>query len=237
MRQAFLSFPWIHHEEPDELKKIYQLHGVKRHLKKNTFLKNGGQGGAQVSFLLNGLGTFSFQTYNEKTITFALIIPSRALGDMDGFSGELVNVNVRLIRDSELLTVDRDIFFKEVEQRPELYKVLTHSLVSKQESNLEAMIACHTLDAESRFKVFLKTLLHFTQAKASSDWYPISIHLNHHEYASLINVSRVTISKLLTCWEEQGLMIKKGSATWVHRRLFADVYDWLEERPLKAIGA
>lgn len=229
MRQVFLSTPWIHHEEPEKLRQIYYQYGQHRKIKKDAFLPNGGEN-AQISLLLNGLGTFSFQGLNEKPIIFSLIIPNRVLGDMDGVSGQLVNVNVRLIRDSEILSVERKKFLQAIEKDPSLHRALTQSLIAKQESNLEAMIACHTLDVEARLKVFLKCLLTSTQNIITAGWQPVRLYLSHEEYASIINASRVTISKLFSAWENKNLLIKKGRTISVHTDLFNDVYDWLESK-------
>lgn len=229
MRQVFLSNPWIHHEEPEELRQIYYQYGTLRKIKKDAFLKNGGES-AQISLLLNGLGTFSFEGLNEKPIIFSLVLPNRVLGDMDGFSGQLVNVNARLTRDSEILSVERSTFMSIIEKNPSLHTMLTKSLIAKQESNLEAMIACHTLGVEARLKVFLKCLLTSTQKNMTSGWIPVTLYLSHEEFASIINASRVTISKLFSSWEEQNLLTKKRRMICVHTNLFSDVYDWLEPK-------
>lgn len=226
MRQVFLSQPWIHHEEPEDLKAIYYQYGKFEKIKKGTALYNGGQNG-MLYFLMKGLGTFSFLSQYGKECIFALITPNRVLADIDGLSGKLVNVSDRIIRDSEVLSIHRDTFFKHIQNTPGLALKLAQSLIAKEESHMEAMIASFTLDVETRLKVFLKVLITSYQKIIQQGWNVIPLCLSNEEYASIVNASRVTISNHFSAWIKNGFMTKNRRIINVHSGLFEGIYDWL----------
>lgn len=227
MRQVFLSWPWVHHEEPKEIRAIYEQYGRHAYIKKGTWLENGGEDGV-VYLLLKGLGAFFFETGCGKQRVFSLILPGRAMADMDGFSGQTVNVQDRMVRDSEVLWVKRTIFLEQVQRDPALVMLLARSLIAKQESNMEAMIACYTLGSAQRLRVLLKVLLSALQGSVVAGWNVLTLDLNNEEFAKVINTTRVTVSRIFALWCEEGLVRKSGRVVEVHSDLFADVYDWLE---------
>ena len=144
MRQVFFQKPWIYHEEPKEIKGIFFKYGKLERLKRGTAVSNGGVDG-KIYYLKKGLGIFSFQDKSGRSFIFNLLIPGRVFGDVDGISKELVNVNDSVIRPSEVLSIDYNIWYKYIVSDNDLLLTFTRGVISKHESHIEAMIANYTL--------------------------------------------------------------------------------------------
>jgi CRP-like cAMP-binding protein len=225
MRQVFLSKPWIYHEEPAEIKAAYLRYGRFEKLKRGTVLRLVGGKGC-FCLLTKGLGTHSFKNRHGKVEIFSLILPNRALGDIAGITDTPHNSMVQIIRDSEALILDRKAWMDHVAAKSHLMLAFTRSIIAKEESHMEAMIANYTLDVESRLKVFLKVLITSHGHWAHDGWSTVPLRLSGKEYARLVSASRITISKLFSRWIDIGVMEKRGWTLRLHHSLFDNVYDW-----------
>jgi CRP-like cAMP-binding protein len=226
MRQVFLQSPWIYHKEPQEIIEIFFRYGVFERLKKGTPLKNGGASG-RFYYLKKGLATFTSQDRNGRNFSFCLVIPGRVLADIDGISRENVNVVDKVIRPSEVLSIDYDTWYKHIGSDPDKLLMVTRGIIAKHESHMEAMIANYTLSIEDRLKVFLKTLLKaYENPLAEWNWLPL--YLSEEEYSGLLGASRVSISRQFIKWRELGLLRKEKREIIINKAVFDDVYDWTD---------
>jgi CRP-like cAMP-binding protein len=224
MRQVFLQKPWIYHKEPQEIVDIFYRFGTLERLKRGTSLLNGGDNGC-VYYLKKGLATFSFQDKAGRSFVFALVPPGRVLADIDGISGELVNVHDSVIRPSEVLSIDRETWFKYIGSDAKLLMQVTKGIISKHESHMEAMIANYTLSLGDRLKVLYKVLI-TSFNEILNEWNKLPLYLSANECAELTGATRVSISRIISAWMKQGLLKKVKRDIFIHINLFNDIYDW-----------
>ncbi|MBG6249422.1 helix-turn-helix domain-containing protein [Candidatus Symbiopectobacterium sp. PLON1] len=83
------------------------------------------------------------------------------------------------------------------------------------------------MNPHNAFKFYLKVCYWKVELSLKTDWYTVPLTLTHEEYGQIINVTRVTISRILAHWQSEGLICRENKTIIVHHQLFDDVYDWL----------
>ncbi len=240
MRQIFRSLPWIHPAEPDVLQALYRRHGEKRHVKKGEILKSGGE--APVLFFLEkGLASYWINwSAAGHAAVLSLIIPGRTMGDITCFSGERVNVTSRTLQDSDVWVVRRGDLLSEYLRDAQLLLTVSQLLVRKQESHIEGMTANFTLPAKARVKLFLRVLLAAYGLKLHAGGNVIPLLISNELIGDIVNLSRMSVYRIISEWETEGLAKRSGRSLCVASRLFDDVYDWdrgnFTERDLEGYG-
>lgn len=227
MRQVFLRKPWIYQEEPKEIRDIYYKYGKLETLRKNESVMNGGTEG-KFYFLKKGLAAFSAQDKFGKNHMLCLVLPGRAFADVDGFSGDLVNINDYVICQSQVLSITRDIWDEHIGSNVKLLKVFTKNIVGKLETLMEAMISNYTLKVDERLLAFWKVLITSCGKNINEGWNQIPVNLSIENYSKFIGASRITISKLFAKWIDEGVIQKDKKEICVHSTLLDTVYDWVE---------
>lgn len=228
MRQVFLQTPWIHDEEPAEIKAVFYKYGTLERLKRGSDVLNGGNNG-RFYYLKKGLGAFSFEDKHRRRVIFNLVLPGRVFADVDGISKEVVNVVDSVIRPSEVMSISYETWLQHIGSNPALMLLTMKGIISKHESHMEAMIANYTLTVEERLKVFIKVLFNAYKINISEGWHKIPLVLTVSEYASLVGASRISVSRLFGSWISNGLLTKHKRDFSVKADLFHDVYDWLDK--------
>ncbi len=229
MRQIFQSLPWIHPVEPEEITAIYRKHGVRRHVRRGEVLKQGGQE-PKLFFLEKGLCAYFVggQIKNRPSV-LSLILPGRTMGDITCFTKDKVNVLSRALKDSVVLEVDPFAVLEESKKNPDLMLLLGRLLIHKQESHMEGLLANYTLSAPDRIRTFFKVLfLSFRLHLKRDEWNVVPLRLNNEQIALIVNLTRISVSKILSEWQEQELLKKDGKTLLVKSELFDGLYDWMD---------
>lgn len=228
MRQVFHTFPWVHPEEPQEIQAIYAKHGHLRRIKKGEILKNSYEHN-QLFFLRKGLCAYYINFYMDKPRVLSLIVPGRVMGDITCITKDRVNVTVRAMRDSEFLSISPQYLLDEVSRDKDKVFLLMQSVIRKQESHLEGMIANFLLMPEQRLQALIKTLLLTYKNAVVDGWNILPLVLSHEEYGEITNITRVSVSRIFSRWKQDGMMMSHGRTLQVHSRLFEGLYDWLSD--------
>ncbi len=224
MRQVFHQYPWLYPEDPPSLQALYKKHGKSVRYKKGDIIKSGGES-QKLFYLVSGLCEY-FMNFSTQPRSFALLLPGRSMCDLSSISGERVNVTTAVMRDSEVLTIPPHILTDTMRSDAEFAFTVCRHAIAKQECSLEATIANFTHEPPMRLKVFLMSLL-ATFRQEISDFNLIPLVLTNEEMGKIINVTRVTVNRILTGWQKAGLISRNGKQIITYRKLFNDVYDWL----------
>lgn len=228
MRQIFQSLPWIHPAVPAPIVEIYRKRGVELCVKKHGVLKSGGEN--PKSFLLVR-GLCAYRIPNDARgipATLSLIIPGRSMCDISASVDERVNVETVAWQDSVVLAMPPGTLQDEADRNPAFGRYLLQDVIAKQESHLEGMTANFTLDPQTRLKTLFKVLLTAYGRPTEGEGLVLPLLLNNSQYGQIVNLSRVTVSRILGHWQDEGLIRKDGRAITVSGRLFSDIYDWLD---------
>lgn len=149
MRQILFGEQWFHPEAPAEVVEIFNRLGRKRTFKKGEELKHGAPDG-EITLLLTGLCLYRFWDTQDKEHVLSLILPNRTMGDIDGLTGTMANVSAYTIKNSTGLVLPYDVWHKEIRKDINVYEKVAQNITFKQESHIEALLACFTQDGRTR---------------------------------------------------------------------------------------
>ncbi|WP_277040520.1 Crp/Fnr family transcriptional regulator [Turicimonas muris] len=229
MRQIVFGQQWIHSEEPPEIKEIFFKYGEKRKIKKGQELLHGGPFG-EIGYLLKGLCFYRFWDWNDKEHVFSLILPKRCMGDIDGASCTVANVSAYVVKDGEALFLPYEIWHREISANTKILDIFTAHVVKKQESQIEALLACFTMEVDMRLISLFQALIKAYYPIKPDGWNPLPVQLNTVMLSKIISSSRTSVSLQLSEWANRGLVKKDGKFLLIHGALFSDVFDWWENR-------
>ena len=198
MRQILFGEQWFHPEAPAEVVEIFNRLGEKRTFKKGEELKHGAPDG-EITLLLTGLCLYRFWDTQDKEHVLSLILPNRTMGDIDGLTGTMAN--------------GKDI---------NIYEKVAQNITFKQESHIEALLACFTLDIDSRLRAFLHSLIKSYYKPNYAGWNPMPVRLTATLIAAIISASRTSVSLTLSDWMEKGWMKRDGNIALFHGSIFTN---------------
>lgn len=97
----------------------------------------------------------------------------------------------------------------------------------KQECSLEAMVANFTLEPAERLRRFLKVLLiNYEVPISDTVWNRIPLDLTNEQYGAVVNLTRVSVSRIFSDWISKDLLYKSDRNVYVKAKLFENIYDW-----------
>lgn len=226
MRQVFLSSPWIHAPADPSIVRLFNACGRWARLPAGGCIFNGGDTG-EIALVLSGLGAFSFLDNRGRRHIFTLVLPDRLMGDVDGFSGSMVNVTDVALRETEVRLVSREVFLRFLEENPEIQRRHTRGVIADHESDMEGMIANFTLSAPERITALFASLITSLRPEPdASGFYCLEPSLTTVEISQVVSVARPTVSSILSEWTAAGLLEKRGRQLCVSYALFGELQDW-----------
>lgn len=235
MRQVFLEFPWVHSPAPKVFSTLFQKYGRYECLKPGQAIRNGGTEG-EVAWILSGLCTYRLQNTHNRERYLTLVPAGRLVGNVDAFSGDVVNVLDFAIRPSEVLLMARHDFVTCLEANDELSRLHAKVLVGEHESDMEGLFSASTdLLPQRLLKLFLA--LHFKdEPRFSFSWpkeratlraIPIPYNLTNTEISKTVGATRTAVSLVMNDWIQKGLVKDHDGCRIIDPTLFDSIEDWL----------
>lgn len=230
MRQIFQILPWIPPKELPETLGLFRKYGVPASYRNGELLKH--RGAAKKLFLITegAAAYYVADRYKSHPSVLNLLIPERSACDLSAITGDRVNVTTRAIGTCQVLMMQPDVLIDYVSSTPDFaVKELRH-VTKKQECSIEAMVANFTLEPAERLRRLLKVLLiSFDLPVVYTDWNRVPIDLTNEQYGAVVNLTRVSVSRIFSEWISTNLLRKSGKNIWVHGTLLADIDDWCKD--------
>jgi CRP-like cAMP-binding protein len=202
----------------DELLKIINMTGHKFY-KKGELLCSQGEKSETLFIINEGKVKLSKLTKEGKEQIVHIFTSGDFFGELSLFnSGERYNFDVYAISDVKLCTLDKEDMNKIIMSNPEislkLLQVITKRLTETE--NLAQNLA--TNDAETRIAYML---LEFADKYGidTEEGLKINLPINREEMANYAGVTRETISRKLSIFEELGIISLKGNKILIIKQL------------------
>ena len=235
MRQVFLEFPWVHAPAPTSFLPYFQKHGRFGRLRAGQAIYNGGTDG-EVAWILSGLCTYRMQDSQDREHFFTLVPQGRLMGNVDAYTGSVVNILDFALRPTEVLLMPRHRFIELLAENGSLAREHTEMLVREHESDLEGMFSAVTDRIEVRLARLLAALVfrdrprltfRWSDALADFETQPVPYGLTVTEMARTVGATRTAVSLTLTRWEKEGGLVRRNGVRCVTRSLLESAADWL----------
>lgn len=227
MRQVFRKYPWVHTPAPELIQHFFQKNGRYKKLLQGASIFNGGDFG-EIALVLTGVGSFSFSDHKASNHIFTLLFPGCLMGDVDGITGESVNVIDSAFRTSEVRMLKKEIFIDFLSKNPEVAKVHFANVIGDHESDMEGMIANFTLSLKRRIPALLQSIV-WRVGQKQGDFCSIPMSLKSSEICQIVSASRQSVNTLISEWENKGYLIRSKNETRISNSLFKDCTDWTED--------
>lgn len=157
MRQIFRLLPWVHARSHERFRDIFLREGRYMQKRKGEAIQNGGLNG-DVFWLERGLGGYVTTDHSGRTRILAFILPGRLMGDVDGVTGETVNMFDVFLRPSEGWLLKRSVFREYLEADRTLDRMHFLGILADHEADMEALFASATLELDMRLRVLTAAL-------------------------------------------------------------------------------
>lgn len=235
MRQVFLEFPWVHAPAPSGFREHFRRIGRYQKLAAGQAIYNGGTDG-EVAWLLSGLCTYRMQDIKNREHCFTLVPEGRLVGNVDAYTGAVVNVLDYALRPTEVLLMPRHDFVALLDADRHLARRHTEMIVREHESDLEGMFSCMADRIEVRLARLLAALVFRDETRDTFRWdealerftpEPIPYDLTVTELARCVGATRTAASLCLTAWEDEGLFEVRDGVRYITRDLLLVASDWL----------
>lgn len=202
----------------EELKKIVDMTGHKSYKKGSLLCREGET--SDTLFIINEGGVkISKLTKDGKEQIVHILTSGDFFGELSIFSNnEIYNFDVYAISDTKICTLTKqnmdEILINNPEISLKLLKVITKRLSDTE--NLAQNLA--TNDAEIRIAFML---LEFTEKYGvpTSEGLQVKLPISKEEMASYVGVTRETISRKLSIFEELGIISHKGNKVLIIKKL------------------
>jgi len=226
MRQILYGDHWIHSEEPEPIREIFIRKGTFTKFRPGTHLKHGGPLG-DVTLITKGICLYQFEDWQDKPHILSLIVQNRVAGDIDAACCNVANVDaIAAPCGCEGYVLPYQLWHKEIFENPEILKLATPNIVRKQESHIEALLACFTMEIDMRLRSFFRSFIKAYYPINREDWNKMPLPLSTTLIARIVSASRTSVSLQLSKWYKDGFLKKEGNQVWIHGRAFQDLADW-----------
>lgn len=159
-------------------------------------------------------GKVRVSLYGEKGLDKLLhfLIPGEIFGELNYFENVEHNIIVFAKEDTTISIVDQNTLNSLLKEHPEYYTYFIHSISRKYFLSL-----CHISDIlfHSSISKVANTLYRLSCLTSSScekvdDVHVLPISLTHHELATLVGCSRITITRILATFKEEGILYSQN---------------------------
>ena len=162
-----------------------------------------GDPGSQLYLLASGLIRIGVVSPEGRDVTYALIRPGEVFGEIAVLDGGPRSADATAMEDSELIAVERRDLIAFLERRP-VHSARLLTIVCQRVRAADALIEdLFFLAATNRLAKYLLALSETAGANSAGE---ITIKVSQQEVADHIGISRERVNKLLTKWEQAGLV-------------------------------
>lgn len=231
MRQIFHALPWIPPKEPQIVLDIFNEYGVSLSFRSGQPLKGKGEKNKLFLITKGAAGYYIADQYKSHPSVLNLLIPGRSACDLSALTETKVNVTTRALGPCEVLAMHPHLISKAMLENPQMGLEMAKHVIIKQECSIEAMVANFTLEPQERLRRLLKVLLISYERKIDPiSWMRMPLDLTNEQYGAVVNLTRVSVSRIFSEWTSKYLIKKSGRNLFVKAELFKDMYDWVKER-------
>lgn len=227
MRQIFKTHPWVPPKELPETQDLFRKYGVPGSIRPGHLLKGKGEPSKLYLISKGAAAYYVADRYKSHPSVLSLLIPGCSACDLSVITGDRVNVTTRAIGPCEVLIMPPHVLTDLMKNNSEFAAKEAAHVTRKQECSIEAMVANFTLEPAERLRRFLKVLLiSYDVPISDTEWNRIPLDLTNEQYGAVVNLTRVSVSRIFSDWISKGLLYKSGRNVYVKAKLFENIYDW-----------
>jgi len=170
-----------------------------------SLLFSRGDPGDRLYLLVSGVVRIGAVSPDGREVTYALVRPGHVFGEVAVLDGGPRTADCSVTEDAELVALERRHLIAFLERRPVHYTRLLGILCQRVRSADALLEDLFFLAATNRLAKHL-IMLGDTMGEKAAAHGDITIRVSQQEVADHIGISRERVNKLLTKWEQAGLV-------------------------------
>lgn len=210
---------WIGLQEPDAIRAIFLRSGRSVNFARGDILR-AGSAAASILLVERGLCAIYADDGLVPTKVVGLVTPGCSLSMSKSIGDGGPTRLVRALRQVQALSVSPETIREALIADPELSILVARRLLATEESQIDGLLANISMEPDGRLRALLHTLICAYRGGINPGWNLVPLLLNNEEYAAVVHLARVTVSRKFSRWAEQGLLMKNGRQIHVHSDLF-----------------
>lgn len=200
-------------EEP-ELKKLASKLQIKEY-EKNTLVVRETDEGSTLFIITKGKVKISRLSESGKEVILAILGEDEFFGEMSLLDGEARSANVTTTHKSELLLLKRKDFLEILEQSPKISISLLIELASRLRKSDMQIKSLSLFDAAGRVASAIIQIAEET-GTIKDGIVQIANLPSQRDLANIAGTSRETISRVITSFIEDGIIVKKSGKLFIN---------------------
>lgn len=194
----------------EELKSIAER-AIRKKFPKESIIVQESDEGDSLMIILSGQVKVVLISEDGKEIILSILKEGDFVGEMSLLDGEPRSATVIAMSDSTLLIIQRNAFLKQVEENPSIAKAVLEEMSRRIRKADERIGSLILLDVYGRVASFLLQMAR-SEGKKVEDGILIEKRPTQQDIASMIGVSRETVSRVLNHLNRRGLISMSGKS-------------------------
>ncbi len=214
-RAALLACPIFQALRPEEVDEVLRLAVDRRVPRGQVIFQKGGEGNSLMA-VLRGRVRISSVSAEGREVMLNVINPGEVFGEIALLDGQPRSADATAIETTDLLIVERPLFFSFLESNRDIYPRLLSVLCARLRQTSSALEDLALFSLPTRLaRVLLNLARDYGRPMARGT--RIEFRLSQRDLSTLVGASRETVNKQIGQWRETGVLDLDGGSLVVVR--------------------
>lgn len=216
-RKDLLSSPWIEGEHSPSIDRLCLLCDAKQvHYKKESTIFHQNDITNNIYLVKSGRVRLTLNSSDGRTFHVLIIKPGCLFGERAYFDGLPHDTDAEAIIDTDLLEISYNKLDNFLQKEPEFYQFLSLSMTRKLLASFQVIDNLVTKNAAALVVTYLKYIANAHGDRIAPDKVRINIRFTHEDIASITNLSRVTVSNIISELMKMGHIVRKNGQVYIN---------------------
>jgi len=184
---------------------------IRKSFPKDSIIVQEAEEGDSLMVIVSGQVKVVLISEDGKEIILSMLKDGDFVGEMSLFDGEPRSASVIAMKDTTILIIQRNVFLKQIEENPRIARELLSEMSRRIRRADERIGSLILLDVYGRVANYLLDLAR-NDGKKVEDGILIEKRPTQQDIASIIGVSRETVSRVLNDLNRRGLISMSGKS-------------------------
>lgn len=216
-RKDSLSSPWIEGEHSPSVERLCTLCEAQQvHYKKESTIFHQDDSTSYIYLVKSGRVRLTLNSSDGRTFHVLIIKPGCLFGERAYLDGLPHDTDAEAIIDTDLYLISYDKLDRFLQNEPEFHQFLSLSMARKMLASIQVIDNLVMKNATALVATYLKYIANAHGENITSDKVRINIRFTHENIASITNLSRVTVSNIISDLIKTGYIIREGGNVYIN---------------------
>lgn len=215
--QQDLSSPWIEGEHTPSITHLCATcGGIQELYSRDSVVYHQGESTGFVYLVKSGRVRLTLNSSEGRTFHVFIIKPGGLFGERAYLDGLPHDTSAEAIVDSQICRISYHSLDRLLEKEPEFHKFLSLSMARKLQASTQVIDNLVMKNATTLVATYLRYIANAHGERISSNQVRINIRFTHENLASITNLSRVTVSNIISDFMKSGVLGKEDGQFYIY---------------------